>query len=175
MEYAAAKRGDIEYIYGDYIADYPGGRYGTVILIYCDLGTFGDRDRDTLLRNIYGSLEDGGVFIFDLFTPALVNDRHESRDWAYAPSGGVWGEGEYLLLSQTCHYPQDKAFGYRHNLLTDGGSRDFILWDRYYDAEEITGILEKAEFRNIDIEYDLLKGNNFTSNNQMFIVARKQG
>lgn len=63
IEYATTERKDIHYIFGDYINEYSGGKYDTVILIYCDLGTHSDNDRDKLLKNIYQSLDEDGTFI----------------------------------------------------------------------------------------------------------------
>lgn len=88
IEYAAEKRKDIRYIYGDYINNYPDGKYDTIIIIYCDMGTHSDSNRDRLLKNIYDSLDDNGVFIFDVFTEELTCDKQEGKSWDYAPQGG---------------------------------------------------------------------------------------
>lgn len=171
IDYAISQRKDIHYIYGDYINQYPEGKYDTAIMIYCDLGTHSDDDRDKLLKNIHHSLDDGGVFIFDVFTEELVNDKHEGRSWDYAPTGGFWNEDEYLLLSQTFHYPENKAFAYQYNLLLKDKTKHFIVWDRYYSEEEITIILQKAGFKKVTIHRNVLDSNNFTSASEMFVVA----
>ena len=59
IEYAIGKREEINYILGDYINNYPngGGKMPDAItMIYCDMGTHPDSDRDQLLDNIYLSL-----------------------------------------------------------------------------------------------------------------------
>ncbi len=173
IEYATEKRRDIRYIYGDYINSYPDGRYDTVTIIYCDLGTHSDNSRDKLLRNIYNSLSDNGVFIFDVFSEELVKDKQEEKSWDYTPTGGFWNKGEYLLLNQTFHYPESKAFAYQYNLLTKEDSKHFIVWDRYYSEEEITSILQNVGFRQVSIHKNILDSNNFTSSNEMFVVAEK--
>ncbi|MDL2224246.1 bifunctional 2-polyprenyl-6-hydroxyphenol methylase/3-demethylubiquinol 3-O-methyltransferase UbiG [Bacteroides sp. 519] len=173
IEYATTERKDIHYIFSDYINEYPDGKYDTVILIYCDLGTHSDNDRDKLLKNIYQSLDEDGTFIFDIFTEALVNDKQESRSWDYAPTGGFWSQNEYLLLSQTFHYPENKAFGYQYNLLTKDETKHFLVWDRYYSEEEITLVLRNIGFRKVTIHKNILDGNDFTSNSEMFVVAKK--
>lgn len=173
IEYAAAKREDITYIFGDYIDGYPEGKFDTVIIIYCDLGTHSDNDRDKLLKNIYDSLDEGGVLIFDVFTEGLMEDKQEGKNWEYAPYGGFWSRDEYLLLSQTFHYSENNAFAYQYNLLAKGEAKHFIVWDRYYSQKEITEVLKNAGFREIDIYNDVLDGNNFTSGSDMFVVAKK--
>ena len=173
IEYAIGKREEINYILGDYINNYPMGKYDTITMIYCDMGTHPDSDRDRLLDNIYLSLADGGVLIFDVFSEGIIDDRQESRDWEYAPCGGFWNESEYLLLSQTFHYPENKVFAYQYNLILEDTAKHFIIWERYYSEEEITSILKKVGFRKISIYKKLLGKNDFTSSSEIFIVAEK--
>ena len=173
IEYASKKGNDIHYIWGNYINEYPVGKYDTVIMIYCDLGTHSDKNRDKLLKNIYLSLNKEGVFIFDVFSEELVKDKHEGRNWSYAPIGGFWDKNEYLLLSQTFHYPADKAFAYQYNLIVKEETKHFIVWDRYYSEEEITSVLQHIGFSKVTVHKKILDSNNFTSSNEMFIVAKK--
>lgn len=173
IEYAIGKREEINYIWGDYINNYPMGKYDTITMIYCDMGTHPDSDRDRLLDNIYLSLTDGGILIFDVFSEGIIDDRQESRDWEYAPCGGFWDESEYLLLSQTFHYPENKVFANQYNLILEDTAKHFIIWERYYSEEEITSILRKVGFRKISIYKELLGKNDFTSSSEIFIVAEK--
>ena len=121
IEYAIGKREEINYILGDYINNYPMGKYDAITMIYCDMGTHPDSDRDRLLDNIYFSLTDGGILIFDVFSEGIIDDRQESRDWKYAPCGGFWNESEYLLLSQTFHHLGKVLFGGRNNKYIEKG------------------------------------------------------
>lgn len=173
IEYAVNCRKDIKYMEGNYIQEYPEGRFDAVIMIYCDMGTHSDEDRDFLLRKIHHSLADGGKLIFDLFTEKLSDERTESQNWEYAPSGGFWSENDYLLLNQTFHYSENRCFAYQYNLLTDNETKHFILWDRYYKEEEVYDLLKRMGFREVRISKRLLGDNNFTSGSEMFIVAVK--
>ncbi len=173
IEYARSQHKEIRYIEGDYIHNYPHDNYEVVIMIYCDLGTHSDKDRDLLLRHIYNSLEKGGVFIFDVFTEGLVKDKSEGKSWEYAPEGGFWSPEEYLLLSQTFHYPEYKAFSYQYNLLTERGTKHFIIWDRYYSGQEIISVLQNAGFHKVTLYPNMLERNSFTSDKEMFVVAEK--
>lgn len=173
IKYAIEKRKDIVYISGNYITDYPEGKYDAIIMIYCDLGTHSDNERNQLLKNIYHSLNDNGIFIFDVFTNKIIQDKQEHKSWEYAPTGGFWNENEYLLLSQTFHYPEDKAFAYQYNLITPNETKHFIVWDRYYSEEEITSVLKSTGFSQVSVHKNFLRSNNFTSDSEMFIVAKK--
>ena len=173
IEYAAENRKGINYIPGDYITDFPVGQYDVITMIYCDLGTHPDRDRDRLLENVYRSLSDGGIFVFDIFSEGLAEDRTESKSWEYAPSGGFWDEGEYLLLSQTFHYPEDRVFACQYNLVLRDSVKHFIVWEKYYSEDGITELLKRVGFRKISVYKDLLDRNDFTSSCEIFIVAEK--
>ena len=113
IEYAIGQDKDITYLYRDYIEQYPEGKYDAAVMIYCDMGTHSDQDRDELLTAIYRSLNDGGKLIFDVFSTALTEDKTEGSDWSHSPTGGFWSPEEYLLLSQTFHYPENRAFAFR--------------------------------------------------------------
>lgn len=173
IEYAVKQNPAIEYIENDYIQNFPLGEYDAIIMIYCDMGTHSDNDRDILLKNCYSSLKEGGKLIFDVFNEDIINDKHEGSDWEYSPNGGFWAEKEYLLLSQTFHYPENHAFAYQYNLVKATDSKHFVIWERYYTQDEIMIVLKNIGFKNIVINYKLLSANNFTSSNEMFIVAVK--
>lgn len=173
IEYAKSKNENITYIESDYIRDFPHGEYDTIIMIYCDMGTYSNDDRDLLLANCYNSLCPGGILIFDVFNQDLIKDKVEGNNWEYENEKGFWANQEYLLLNQTFHYPESKAFAYQYNLLLKDVTKHFIIWDRYYDKAEVIDILKNIGFRNLQIKDNLLEKNSFTSNNQMFIVAEK--
>ncbi|QIK61671.1 class I SAM-dependent methyltransferase [Dysgonomonas sp. HDW5A] len=173
IEYATQQNTSVKYIEGDYISNFPHGEYDAIIMIYCDMGTHSDNNCDLLLKNCYSSLKAGGKLIFDVFNEDIVNDKHESSDWEYSPDGGFWAEDEYLLLSQTFHYPENQAYSYQYNLLQGKDTKHFTIWDRYYTQNEIINVLEAVGFKNVIIQNKLLSTNDFTSSNEMFIVAEK--
>ena len=173
IEYATQQNTCVKYIEGDYISNFPHGEYDAIIMIYCDMGTHSDNNRDLLLKNCYSSLRAGGKLIFDVFNEDIVNDKHENSDWEYSPNGGFWAEDEYLLLSQTFHYPENRAYSYQYNLLQGKDAKHFTIWDRYYTQNEIINVLEAVGFKNVIIQNKLLSTNDFTSSNEMFIIAEK--
>ena len=102
-----------------------------------------------------------------------MKDKQEDKRWDYAPIGGFWSKDEYLLLSQTFNFPENKAFAYQYNLLTKEESKHFIVWERYYSEKEITTILQDTGFRKVSVYKNILNSNNFTSGSEMFVVAEK--
>lgn len=173
IEYAIRYNKDIKFIEGDYITQFPEGRYDAVMMIYCDMGTLSDVDRDKLLENCYTSLKEQGVLIFDVFNEKIATERKEESTWEYAPDGGFWSPHPYLLLKQVFHYPENHTFAYQYNVLTEKESNHFIVWERYYTEKDIAETLERAGFKEIEFRCGLLKGNNFTSDNVTFVVAER--
>lgn len=173
IEYALDHKTDTHYIEGNYISHFPQGEYDAMIMIYCDMGTHSDQDRDVLLQNCYASLTTGGVLIFDVFDTEVVNDKVEGQSWEYFKEAGFWADQSHLLLNQTFHYPTQRAFAYQYNLIQENVCKHFIVWERYYTENEIIGVLERIGFKNISIQRQLLAGNNFTSSHEMFIIAEK--
>jgi SAM-dependent methyltransferase len=161
------------FIHADYLNDFPAGQYDAVTMIYCDMGTHSDNDRLALLQNCYRALNAGGKLIFDIFSDRIVEDKKEEKTWHYFAEGGFWHPEAHLVLQQTFHYPQDNAFGYQYNLITDRQSQYFLIWERYYSEPEIRQLLTDVGFSHISVKQDLLASNNFTSNREMFIVAEK--
>lgn len=173
VEYASAHNPTDCFIHADYLKDFPAGQYDAITMIYCDMGTHPDRDRDVLLTHCYNALNQGGKLIFDIFNENITHDKKEGKDWQYSAGSGFWSREPHLILQQTFHYPENRAFAYQYNLITDNETKYFLIWERYYTEAEIRAVLEKIGFRNIVIEMNLLESNNFTSNNEMFIVAEK--
>ncbi len=174
IEYAIQETSpDIKYIEGDYITNFPMGKYDAIIMIYCDMGTHSDEDRDVLLSNCYESLEEGEKLIFDVFNENLITDKKEILSWDYQPDGGFWAHEEYLLLSQIFHYPENCAIASQYNLIQKDKVKHFVIWDRYYKEDEIAMILKNIGFSKVGFEHGLLADNDFTSTNAMFVIAEK--
>ena len=143
------------------------------MMIYCDMGTHSDQERDTLLHHIFNSLTEGGKLIFDVFTEELIKDKKGRKKVGIQSIRRLLNDSKYLLLSQTFHHPKEKCFMYQYNLLTDDEIKHFIVWDRYYNEEEICTLLKNVGFKSCSVYKDMLDTNNFTSNHEMFVVAEK--
>ncbi len=174
IEYAEKhSAGGVTYLHGDYIKSFPAGEFDSIIMIYCDMGTHSPASRDQLLRHCHRALAPGGKLIFDVFGTGITRDKHEGKSWSHSAGADFWAESEYLLLQQTFHYPAERVYAYQYNLIQQGRTKHFIVWEQYYTEEAITEVLRNAGFRQVTIRRDILEGNNFTSNAEMFIVAVK--
>jgi SAM-dependent methyltransferase len=174
IEYArnhAAAELSLVYVEGDYLRDFPSGRFDLVTLIYCDLGTFAPAERDALLARCRDALEAGGKLVFDVFNDGLIEDKAEGRTWECHPSAGFWSPEEHLLLQETFHYPEEKAYCYQYHLLTREKTTLFRIWEKYYTRDEITAVLGRLGFGSVAIEDNFLGKSDFTSAHYMFVTA----
>lgn len=173
INYAKEHIPNAQFIHTDYIKCFPAGRYDTIMMIYCDMGTHSDQERDQLLTHCYTALNFGGKLIFDVFNEQIVNTYEINKTWDYVESQGFWHSKPHLILKQTFHYPEAKVFANQYHIMSDEQTKQFIIWERYYSKTEIIQVLEKIGFKKITIHDGLLKSNNFTSNNEMFVIAEK--
>ncbi len=165
----------IDYRCIDYIKDDIGMGYDTVICIYCDFGALTPDEQRILLTKIYNGLNEDGVFIFDLFKTGLCNTKREKRDWRYSDKADFWCEKPHFLLEEVKHFGKEKVWGSRNIVIEEGKlPREYITWDHYYTEDEISELLTKNGFDVFAINNELVANNNFTSNDVMFIKAKKR-
>ena len=77
------------------------------------------------------------------------------------------------MLSQTFHYPENSVFASQYSLITQAGNKHFIIWERYFSEAEITALIKDAGFHKVSVYKNIVGGNDFTANCEMFVVAEK--
>lgn len=65
------------------------------------------------------------------------------------------------------------AWGTRDIILEAGKTKEFITWDTMYSEESITALLRDNGFTVEEIKTDLVRKNEFTSDDVMFVKAKK--
>lgn len=172
---AAEDKLQIDYRCADYIKDDIGMGYDAAICIYCDFGALIPDEQALLLNKVYCGLSNEGVFIFDVFKTGLCDNMQEKRDWYYSDRGGFWSDKPHFLLEEIKHFVIHNAWGSRTIVIEEGKSpREYITWDQYYTEDAIKGVLNNNEFDVISINEELIPRNDFTSNDVMFIEAKKR-
>lgn len=165
----------INYLCEDYINGDIGSGYDAVICIYCDFGALIPCEQEILLEKVYNSLKDGGVFIFDVFQSALCENKKEKRDWYYSDGGNFWSANSHLLLEEVKHFTEQKVWGTRTIIIEENKKpREYITWDHYYSKSTIQELLNKNKFKIISFNTDLIAKNEFTSNDVIFIEAKRE-
>jgi len=146
--------------------------YDCITCIYCDFGALIPVEQTILLKNIHNALNDDGSFIFDVFTDKLANERTESKQWNYCKDSSFWSKKPSFVLEETKHFPNEHTWGNR-SIVINNRSKEYITWDTYYTKQQISELLQNNGFQIEEVKEDLVEKNSFTSNNVMFIKARK--
>ena len=85
IEYATGKRKDINYKLADYINNFPVEKYDVITMIYCDMGTHPDTDRNQMKCATSGS-------------PLLVGSVKRSVQTIGGKSHHLQSKNEYLCI-----------------------------------------------------------------------------
>ena len=164
----------ISYFCKDYLKEDMGTGYDAVICIYCDFGALIPTEQEILLHKIYTILNDGGVFIFDVFNPGLCDNKKEKKDWHYSMGGDFWSSAPHLLLEEVKHFAEQKVWGTRTVLIEENKKpREYITWDNYYTISEIEKLLNRNKFKLTSTTNNLIAENTFASKEVIFVEAIK--
>lgn len=171
---ALAANQPITYLCQDYVTTPLPGRYDLAICIYCDFGALIPPEQARFLKHVHAALAENGLLILDVFGPGLCRVCKEERSWRYQAAAGFWSATPHYELSEHLHFSAAKAWGHRTIILEEGGpAKTYINWDQYYTEAEITGVLACNGFTVEVIQTDLVEENSFTSNDVLFVKARK--
>ena len=161
---AAQEKGlDIEYVNENYLKlDIP-GKFDLVMMIFCDFDVLNPGERDNLLEKAYSALKPGGIFIFDTMndrTPATM--RPGERTWETAGSGGFWKAEQYLALSESFHYEEEKVILNQTIVYSEPDDyRVYRFWTHYYNVDDLKPVLEKKGFSGVACHENVLSEEDF--------------
>lgn len=171
---ALAAQKQITYLCQDYMTEPIAGRYDMAVCIYCDFGALIPDEQARFLQNVHVALNDNGLLIFDVFGPGLCKVCQEGREWAGQAGEDFWSASPHYTLSEHVHFSEAKAWGHRTLILEEGiPAKEYISWDHYYTEADITHLLAYNGFTVEAIQHDLVEENMFTSNDVLFVKARK--
>ena len=165
---AKEKKQDIQYVEGDYISDDFGRGYDLITMIYCDFGVLSTKDRKTLLKKVYAGLNDGGCFLFDVFTIEKYRGKKEYKEWSIEEQG-FWREKTSLILKSFYRYEEETTFLEQYIIIDELGMECCNIWEHVFTLDEIKQDLQVAGFRDISI-YGDVAGKPYDKNGQMRAV-----
>ncbi len=171
---AEAAHLNIEYLCRDYVKEDIGTGYDAVLCIYCGIGALIQGEQNIVLKKIYNALNDGGVFIFDVFTLDIYKSKKERRNWYFCEGESFWSPNPCIVLEEIKHFPDHQAWGTRTIVVEKNKNpKEFITWDTYYSKEDIERLLSHYNFKVVSINEDIIDHSDFTSKDVMFIEAVK--
>jgi len=143
IEYARARDDSVRYICADYRNVVLDETFDVVLLVYLDLGTFSPHDASRILDRVRGWLSPGGMFLFDVATPAHRAGSEHRRDWGVAEKG-FWSPEPHAWLSRTVRYPDESLYLDEHVVATATDTRVYRVWERCFTPESIRAELLSA-------------------------------
>ena len=148
--------------------------FDLVILIYLDFCVLKPHERKVVLDNVYRSLKDGGLFIFDVVNSKNIERKILKQSWEVCQKG-FWKDEPYIVLNNGYHYKDKKVLLSQHILITeDEEVETYHFWSTYYDYDDLEKILRGSEFRNIRSHGNVLPESDiWTGDNISFYVAQK--
>jgi SAM-dependent methyltransferase len=170
---AIKKNLNIRYIHQNYIKKRIKGNYDAAICIYCDFGALTPSEQVIFLKRVHNSLNTNGILFFDVFTKGLSTTKKETKLWNSFNNGSFWSNKAHFLLEEVLHFPEENTWGHRSIVITKGKTKEYITWDTYYSQEQIIELLKNNGFKVEEIKDDIVEKNDFTSDEVMFIKAKK--
>jgi SAM-dependent methyltransferase len=170
---AREKKLNINYYNRSYITQSIPGKHEVALCIYCDFGALTPNEQDVFLHNVSKSLCSNGIFIFDVFSESLSLTKKEEQTWEYVNANGFWSKNPHYVLRECKYFDDAKAWGTRNVIIEKNKVREFITWDTMYTKDRLCALLEKHGYAVENIETNLVTKSNFTSNDVLFIKARK--
>ncbi|MEA4920334.1 MAG: class I SAM-dependent methyltransferase [Clostridiaceae bacterium] len=137
-----------QYIVKNYLEMNFENMFDIVTLIWCDYGALIPEDRYTLLSLVYRALKPGGMFLFDVFTPAWNKQKSENTSWEVSKSGGFWSPKAHICLNAEYLYGKNVNM-HRHVIIEEKAIRCFNVWNTCFTQEALS-----EEFAPYDLKPD---------------------
>ena len=164
-----------KYQSGNYLnIDLEKEQYDLITLIYTDLGVLTPSEREKLLGNIFMALKKGGILIFDVLKDVNLKEKLSPKSWEVREVG-FWKETPYLALSDSFLYEKEKVIMFQHTIIDSNGEVDnYRFWTHFFSQNDISTILKKQNFKNIEFREDILpKGDLWNGDNVIFVKCEK--
>lgn len=176
LDYATAqarKYGlDIEYRLLNFLELDYSGEFDAAIQVFGEVGTLSDEKRDVLLGKIHRALKPGGVFLFDVTTPALNQNPGAQNNWNMADSG-FWRPGRHMTVELRFDYPEENVFVNQYIVIDEDRLTVYRIWNHNYTPDTLRPVLEKAGFR-IEKTWNDLAGTPYRAGGEWFAVAARK-
>ncbi len=166
---------DIEYINASYLdLELGKDKYDLVLLVYTDLGVLCPHDRGILLKMIYKTLKQGGIFIFDVLKDNSLEEKVTPKSWEVAKSG-FWKNSQYVALSESFLYEEQKVILYQHLIIdSEDNIETYRFWTHFFNQEELKLMLDNYGFTEVNHRDNILpKEGIWNGDNVIFTTALK--
>lgn len=165
---------DITYRRKDYRTLDDEAAFDAAVLVNFDFGTFVDEDRNEILRGVHDALIPDGRFAFDAYTEHQWAAADIGTEWNLQDGAGFWRPTPHLVLSETVPYPDAELYLDQHCVVDESGEVIiYRFWERYYDVEQLTALLNDHGYVVKDVFEDFQGTAHTDDSKSVSIVACK--
>jgi SAM-dependent methyltransferase len=149
-------------------------QFDAVLMIYCDFGVLTADERVLLIKKIYAALKPGGVFFFDALNKDVLSRLRFEKTWT-ASKKGFWRDGPYVCLTESFHYPEQKAMLDQYIVIGDDGQQKvYRFWNHYFAPDDIGKMFDVAGFSGVEHFENLMNANElFNDTDVTFYMVQK--
>lgn len=149
-------------------------QFDAVLMIYCDFGVLTADERVLLIKKIYAALKPGGVFVFDALNKDVLSRLRFEKTWT-ASKKGFWRDGPYVCLTESFHYPEQKAMLDQYIVVGDDGQQKvYRFWNHYFEPDDIGKMFDAAGFSGVKHFESLMNANElFNDTDVTFYMVQK--
>ncbi|WP_227132844.1 SAM-dependent methyltransferase [Halorubellus salinus] len=142
------------------------GTFDLALNLFTSFGYFDDRaDDERVAGNLHDSLAPGGTLVMDLASKETLARDFRARTWDEFEDG-------YVLEERTV----TADWSWMENtwrLVVDGDVREFDVSHRLYSAYELTSLLERVGFEQVDA-YGTLDGDPYDEDAERLLVVAQR-
>lgn len=146
---------NIEYINANYITIDFKGKYDLVTLIYNDYCVLNPHDRKILLKKIFLSLEDNGLFIFDVLSKKHFDNIQEKQSCNYSNSGGFWSPEAHFVFENIYKYNNERIILEKNTVIEANNSFTIYNYLKCFEINEILQELLENGFHTVEYFSDI--------------------
>lgn len=144
-----------------------------MLQVYGEICTFSEEKSDLLLNLIHRSLNDEGIFIFEVSTRVLRMREGLKNRW-YVSEGGFWRPGRHLVLEEGFDYPENETWLNQYIVTDEDGTvRTYRLWLHDYSLETISLALEQSGFE-VEQVWNSLLGEPYRKGGDWIAIAARK-
>lgn len=140
-------------------------KFDRVFCLYTAIGYFDDLDNEKVFQNVFSALKDHGIFCFD-------SHNRDTFMTYFLPSSVVEKEGNFMIDQRTFDSLTGRCHT-RRTVVRDGSSRTFPYSVRFYNPTEMTTLLTKIGFSQVDF-YESWEGKSLGQESKRMIVVAKK-
>lgn len=136
----------IDYIVKDILEYKPSKHFDIIIMVFEILNTFDSKQRKRLINNIYNSLNNGGLFIFDVPSRYRWNLIQEMSVWSSQERYNKYIDYEYLQLFSNIKYEDGLLLNRSNYIFSDESIYTFYDWIQHFTKKSIVEEVENSGF-----------------------------